>query len=147
MEKKLELPVYLFHQGTAERAYELMGCHPETKKGRKGYVFRVWAPNAAEVYLIGDFNQWEDSHPMKKLTEQGIWELFVPELEEYTAYKYSGRGPLPRSTTWKDTAGKIKSGRRPSPTKRLSISTRYIWAPGGRIPTAIPLITSRWRKN
>ncbi len=91
MEKKLELPVYLFHQGTAERAYELMGCHPETKKGRKGYVFRVWAPNAAEVYLIGDFNQWEDSHPMKKLTEQGIWELFVPELEEYTAYKYSMR--------------------------------------------------------
>ena len=91
MEKKLELPVYLFHQGTAGRAYELMGCHPEIRKKQKGYVFRVWAPNAAAVYLIGDFNQWKDTHPMKKLTDQGIWEIFVPDLEELSLYKYSMR--------------------------------------------------------
>ena len=91
MEKKLELPIFLFHQGTAARAYELMGCHPETRKKRKGYVFRVWAPHAATVYLIGEFNGWKDTHPMKKLTEQGIWELFVPDLDEFTMYKYSMR--------------------------------------------------------
>ena len=91
MEKKLELPVYLFHQGTAVAAYELMGAHPETRKKRKGYVFRVWAPNAEAVYLIGEFNGWEDTHPMKKLTDQGIWELFVPDLNEFTLYKYSLR--------------------------------------------------------
>ncbi len=91
MEKKLELPVYLFHQGTAGKAYELMGAHPETRKKRKGYVFRVWAPNASTVYLIGEFNDWADTHPMKKLTDQGIWELFVPDLEEFMLYKYSMR--------------------------------------------------------
>ena len=91
MEKKLELPVYLFHQGTAVSAYELMGAHPETRKKRKGYVFRVWAPNAEQVYLIGEFNGWKDTHPMKKLTNQGIWELFVPDLEEFTMYKFSMR--------------------------------------------------------
>jgi len=91
MEKKLEVPVFLFHQGTAETAYELMGCHPENRKKRKGYVFRVWAPNAVDVYLIGEFNGWKDTHPMKKLTNQGIWELFVPDLEEFTLYKFSMR--------------------------------------------------------
>jgi len=91
MEKKLEVPVFLFHQGTSESAYELMGCHPETRKKNKGYVFRVWAPNAVNVYLIGEFNHWEDTHPMKKLTDQGLWELFVPGLEEFTLYKYSMR--------------------------------------------------------
>ena len=91
MEKKLEVPVFLFHQGTSESAYELMGCHPETRKKTKGYVFRVWAPNAVNVYLIGEFNHWEDTHPMKKLTDQGLWELFVPGLEEFTLYKYSMR--------------------------------------------------------
>lgn len=94
MEKKLELPIYLFHQGTAGKAYDIMGSHPDTRKKRRGYVFRVWAPNAAEVYLIGEFNGWADTHPMKKLTDQGIWELFVPALEEFTLYKYSMRDLL-----------------------------------------------------
>jgi len=84
----IKYQTYLFHQGTAQRAYEIMGAHPENREGKPGFVFRVWAPNAAKVYVAGDFNGWSEKNPMEKITEQGIWEAFVPELPEFTPYKY-----------------------------------------------------------
>ncbi len=89
MEKHLELPVYLFHQGTTARAYELMGAHFEIRNGVDGCVFRTWAPHAKSVFLIGDFNAWADSvSPMHRITEQGIWEIFQPAVKEFDHYKY-----------------------------------------------------------
>lgn len=89
MKKNLELHAYLFHQGTSVRAYEFLGAHPYAEGKEKGFVFRVWAPKARTVYLIGDFNKWDyHKSPMERITEQGIWELYVPAIEEYTAYKY-----------------------------------------------------------
>lgn len=77
--KNSSLAPYLFHQGTNYRAYEYMGCHAETQRGEDGseaevYVFRVWAPNATEVFVTGDFNRWSNSAPMLRITEGGIWE-------------------------------------------------------------------------
>lgn len=92
MNKDLKLPVYLFHQGTAERAYELLGSHPHEEQGEQGYLFRVWAPEAESVFLQGDFNGWTDNHPMKKLNDQGIWERFVAGIGQYAAYKYAVDG-------------------------------------------------------
>ena len=63
------LPAYLFHQGTNYRAYEYMGVHRENGS----YVFRVWAPNADAVYLVGSFNFWSEEMPMYRITD-GIWE-------------------------------------------------------------------------
>ena len=63
------LPAYLFHQGTNYRAYEYMGVHKENGS----YVFRVWAPNADAVYLVGSFNSWSEEMPMYRVTD-GIWE-------------------------------------------------------------------------
>ncbi|HWQ79649.1 MAG TPA: 1,4-alpha-glucan branching protein GlgB [Anaerovoracaceae bacterium] len=89
MDKDLEIPVYLFHQGTAEKAYELMGAHPAAQKGKEGWIFRVWAPNAKKVSVMGDFNQWNSAEfPMERLTAQGIWQVFIPGVKEYTTYKY-----------------------------------------------------------
>lgn len=89
MKLQTELPVYLFHQGTAERAYELMGSHPHKIKDKEGYIFRVWAPHAKQVFLTGEFCEWiKDKYPMKKITKQGLWELFVPEIEELCMYRY-----------------------------------------------------------
>ena len=60
---------YLFHQGTNYKAYELMG----PKKCAQGYTFRVWAPNAKRVSIVGDFNAWDENKtPMKR-----IWRLQV----------------------------------------------------------------------
>jgi 1,4-alpha-glucan branching enzyme len=89
VKNKLDLPIYLFHQGTATKAYEILGAHPFKAKGSTGYVFRVWAPNARSVSISGDFNGWSrSSHQMNKLTDQGIWELFIVGIGVYEKYKY-----------------------------------------------------------
>ena len=83
------LPLYLFHQGTNYKSYEFLGAHP-CKKGKvQGYVFRVWAPNAAEVSVVGNFNGWDpDANPMELLEKSGVWELMIPDLAQYDIYKY-----------------------------------------------------------
>lgn len=87
MEKKDRL--YLFHQGTYYHAYELLGCHPYEKKGESGYVFRTWAPNASKICVVGDFNNWDNTrHPMKKISEEGVWEVYIPGVCEFQMYKY-----------------------------------------------------------
>jgi 1,4-alpha-glucan branching enzyme len=89
MDRNLEMPVYLFHQGTAAKAYELMGAHPSAQNGKEGYFFRVWAPNARKVSVMGDFNQWNSSeYPMDRLSSQGLWQIFIPDIQEFTSYKY-----------------------------------------------------------
>ncbi len=89
MDKSLELPVYLFHQGTSAKAYELMGAHHTTQNGTDGFIFRVWAPNAKSITVTGDFNNWDNTEfIMEKITPQGIWQIFIPHIKEYTSYKY-----------------------------------------------------------
>jgi len=83
-----DFDLYLIGQGTHERAYEKMGAHLIEMNGEKGVHFAVWAPNARQVYLMGDFNNWHgESHPMHS-SDSGIWTLFVPGLAEYAVYKY-----------------------------------------------------------
>jgi len=86
-----ELPSYLFHQGTNYKAYEYMGVHVED--GLR--VFRVWAPNADALYLVGDFNSWDESMPMSRVTEAGIWEYTdregkISALDKYKYKIYNG---------------------------------------------------------
>ncbi|MCB0224765.1 MAG: 1,4-alpha-glucan branching protein GlgB [Anaerolineae bacterium] len=79
---------YLIGEGTHERAYEKMGAHLTELNGQTGVHFAVWAPNAANVSVVGDFNSWDsDSNPMSP-TDSGIWTAFIPDLAEYTVYKY-----------------------------------------------------------
>lgn len=81
--------LYLFHQGTYYNAHEFMGAHPARQHGADGWLFRVWAPNAKAVSVAGDFNGWDkESNPMEKLSDQGIYEVFVPEAVAGQNYKY-----------------------------------------------------------
>ena len=92
--KKDEVPIYLFHQGTNYKAYEFLGSHSAKRKGVSGAIFRVWAPHALSVSVVGDFNSWErQAHPMEKISENGIWEAFVPAIKQYDLYKYSIETP------------------------------------------------------
>ena len=78
-----------FASGNAVRAQDYLGSHAETRDGTAGYVFRVWAPHATAVAVMGDFNDWDQaSHPMK-LIGDGVWEGFVPGLKRYDSYKYA----------------------------------------------------------
>ena len=85
-----EMDRYLFGQGTHYEIYEKLGAHPMTLDGKRGVYFAVWAPHAASVSLVGDFNNWEpESHPMTLLETSGIYEIFVPGLKEGNLYKFA----------------------------------------------------------
>ena len=80
---------YLFAQGTHYDIYEKLGAHPSCENGKDGMFFAVWAPNAKQVYVIGEFNDWNESAtPMTRLGPGGIHSVFVPGVGTGVLYKY-----------------------------------------------------------
>ena len=80
-----------FHEGTLTDGWRWFGAHPAERRGVQGWMFRVWAPNARSVSVVGDFNNWDPQR--SRLTQKGqIWEGFIPGLEQYTSYKYAVEG-------------------------------------------------------
>ncbi len=87
-----------FASGIHYTIYEKMGAHPMTLKGVEGTYFAVWAPTARRVSVVGDFNLWDGRrHPMRRIKDSGIFELFIPHLKVGENYKYEikTRGGLP----------------------------------------------------
>jgi len=83
-----EFDLHLFGEGNHHRIYEKLGAHPTEINGVKGVNFAVWAPNARNVSVLGDFNSWDGrKHQMRK-GSTGVWELFIPELKVGEHYKY-----------------------------------------------------------
>lgn len=84
--------LFLFNEGNEHRIYEKLGAHLRTIDGVPGVSFAVWAPAAARVSLVGNFNSWDGRyHPMRPLGASGVWELFVPGLGEGELYKFEIR--------------------------------------------------------
>ena len=79
----------LFYSGRDCRAFDYMGAHPFVQDGEQGYLFRVYAPEAKKVSVMGEFNDWNRDADYMMRDEQGIWEKFIPNIPEYAAYKYS----------------------------------------------------------
>ena len=87
-------PLDQFLAGDSVSAYEFMGSHYVNWNGREGVVFRVWAPNALSVAVVGDFNDWDkDANYMYKISDSGVWELFIEGVQEYACYKYCVETP------------------------------------------------------
>jgi len=81
--------LYLFNEGNHFRLYEKLGAHLLTVDGVEGTYFAVWAPDAEQVFIIGDFNGWDrTSHQLCPRGRSGIWEGFIPGLSKGTLYKY-----------------------------------------------------------
>jgi 1,4-alpha-glucan branching enzyme len=81
--------IHFFNEGTHFRLYEKLGAHLTFEDGAQGTRFAVWAPNARQVHVIGDFNGWNrSSHPMGQRGMSGIWEAFIPGVSRGTVYKY-----------------------------------------------------------
>ncbi len=83
-----EADQYLFSQGTHYDIYKKLGAHLSEEDGVKGTYFGVWAPNAAKVYVVGNFNGWREEHLMEKLGPVGIWGLFIPGIKVGEVYKF-----------------------------------------------------------
>ncbi len=84
-----EHDVYLFNEGTHFRLYNHLGSRVVERDGQRGVVFAVWAPHAERVCVVGDFNGWQPgANPMHPIGASGIWDAFIPGLDEGTVYKY-----------------------------------------------------------
>lgn len=78
----------LFNSGNAVHCYDIFGAHLVNSDGKNGVIFRVWAPNALSVSVVGDFNNWDNSSHFMTKTDNGIWELFVEGISAFAIYKY-----------------------------------------------------------
>jgi 1,4-alpha-glucan branching enzyme len=89
-ENEYQLPIYLFHQGNNFYSYKYLGSHIICSGDKSGVIFRVWAPNAKKIHLIGNFNNWQanDGFKMCRIPDSGIWELFVANIGINEQYKY-----------------------------------------------------------
>jgi 1,4-alpha-glucan branching enzyme len=93
-----ETDTWLLSEGKHLRPYEVLGAIVREREGVAGTAFAVWAPNAARVSVVGDFNHWDGRrHPMRLRRECGVWEIFLPDVGPGNAYKYellAGDGSL-----------------------------------------------------
>ncbi len=84
-----DIDLHLFAEGTHQQLWRCLGARPRELDGVAGFAFSVWAPNAREVSLVGDFCGWDGGrHPMRRLGPSGVFDLFVPGLRAGEAYKY-----------------------------------------------------------
>lgn len=121
-----ELDLHLISEGRHEQLWRALGSHLRTVDGVDGTAFAVWAPNAAGVRLIGDFNHWDGTgHPMRSLGSSGIWELFVPGLAEGTQYKYEIRTRDGRTLDKADPLARATQC--PPGTASVVTSSSYTW--------------------
>lgn len=78
-----------FLNGSSDHAYSFLGAHPAQQDGESGWLFRVWAPKAKAVAVMGSFNNWSETADQMSPLAGGIWELFLPGLQVYDSYKYA----------------------------------------------------------
>ncbi len=88
-----ELDIYLWRENKHERIWEKLGAHVREVNGVRGVAFTVWAPGAEGVSVVGNFNSWDGRLDMMRMMgDSGVWELFMPELDEGLIYKFEIRG-------------------------------------------------------
>ena len=125
--KTSDLPVYLFKQGNNYEAQRYFGAHLEERAGEAGVAFRVWAPHASAVSVVGDFNNWKPgSHPMQKVDNDSVWELFIPGVKELDIYKYcitTRNGDL----VYKADPYAVHAEMRPNNGSRVYDLNGYVW--------------------
>ncbi len=119
------LPLYLFHQGTNYNAYDFLGAHFSAQNGKQGVVFRVWAPNAKSVSVVGDFNDWDKTkNVMERISDNGVYELFIAGLKQYDMYKYAVTGD---TTVFKADPYAFHSQTPPESASKIYDLEGYVW--------------------
>lgn len=121
-----DVPLYLFHEGSNSNAYEYFGSH---RKNKNTVVFRIWAPDAKNVSVTGDFNDWsETENPMKPLKNSGgVWEAEIKNIKPYDMYKYCITAADGRTLMKCDPYGFHMETRPGTATKYYEIDDCYEW--------------------
>jgi 1,4-alpha-glucan branching enzyme len=122
-----ENDLYLFNKGDHHRIYEKLGAHLTEVRGVRGVQFAVWAPTAKSVSVIGTFNNWDRrSHAMRILGASGIWEIFIPGLQEGELYKYHIRTNQGIELDKADPYG-FEMELRPQTASRVNFLSSFQW--------------------
>jgi 1,4-alpha-glucan branching enzyme len=125
-----DFDLHLFGEGTHQRIYERLGAHRIQLGTATGIHFAVWAPNAEQVSVVGDWNMWDGRvHPMRRLTPSGVWELFIPDLPDGEKYKFQIRARDGRRLEKSDPFG-VAFERPPHTASVVRDISSYVWGDG-----------------
>ncbi len=121
-----DVALYLFHQGNNMKAYEYMGAHKVA--GEKNlWSFRVWAPHAKAISVVGDFNSWDESKaPMEKINDAGMWECYLSDVKEFDNYKFIVTAQDGKKTAKSDPYA-FHSETRPGTASKIYDLSGYKW--------------------
>ena len=118
-----------FFGGTDSEAYRFLGAHRAQRGGEEGYLFRLWAPNAARVSVVGDFCAWDaNAIPMAR-SEHGLWEKFIPGLKQFDTYKYAVTSAQGKTVLKADPYA-FHAETRPGTASKLYDLPPYRWGDG-----------------
>ncbi len=124
-----DFDLHLLGEGTHYQNYEKLGAHCSEVAGVRGVHFGVWAPNAQRVSVVGDFNQWDGRmHPMRLRGSSGIWEIFLPGLDEGAIYKFEIRPSLRDLPMLKADPYAFYAEMRPKSGSIVADIERYKWS-------------------
>ncbi len=127
-----ELDDYLMREGTHRRLWESLGARAIRHHGTDGVAFAVWAPNAARVAVIGDFNDWDGRrHGMRNRRGAGVWEIFIPGIGENAHYKYEIKNPADHLLPLKADPLARQMELRPGTASVVAARTPFPWDDGG----------------
>jgi len=120
--------LHLFGEGRLHQAWRLLGAQVETVTGVSGVRFRVWAPGAERVSVVGDFNAWDGRmHPLQNLGASGVWELFVPEIAAGALYKFELRERATGRVFLREDVYARASELRPATSSRVIAASAHRW--------------------
>ena len=129
MDKTLAAQLEQFQSGESRRAYTILGCHRAVRDEQPGYLFRVWAPNAKAVSVVGDFNFWNpEDLPMQQIG-YGVWEAFSIFAQEGQAYKYCVTAQSGQSV-WKMDPYGTQCCTLPDTSSRVCSLEGFVWHDG-----------------
>ena len=123
-----DFDLHLFNEGSHRRLYDRMGAHIVERKGKQGVHFAVWAPQARQVSVIGDFNNWDaKATPMSMLGTSGVWVCFAPDMGEGTVYKFMVASDLLPVPAEKSDPFAFATEMRPKTASIVHDMDKYVW--------------------
>jgi 1,4-alpha-glucan branching enzyme len=125
------LDEHLLVEGKHKRLYERLGAHVMRHEGFGGVHFAVWAPHARRVSVVGDFNAWDGRrHPMRKRIDSGLWEIFIPDIDEGCVYKFEILGAGGTLLPLKADPFGYAAELRPSTASVVARTDNFVWHDG-----------------
>ena len=124
LKKKYEFPLYVFHAGTNYKAYEFFGCH---KIKGNSFAFRVWAPHAQSVSVVGDFNNWDGSANVMTRISDGVYEAVIDGINVYDCYKYQITARSGKKIMKADPYA-FHAETRPGTASKVYVTGNYKWS-------------------